>query len=394
MCWRATPFKGAKGSPTLDIPGTVKRIYKSAFRDCTGLTSVKLGVGIEEIHQNAFRDCTSLAAIEIPHTIDTVAEGTFAGCTALTSVTLPKTIVSIEKDAFSGCTALRDIYYAGSEAEFTAIEKAEGALPEGVTLHTELISERVIDGLVCLEDAVTGYVGEGGVVTLPAFIYRIGARAFAGCTGITALRLHMDVKEIAEDAFSGCDNLCDVYYPGYLKEWQEKGLTIPDGVTLHYKEITYRLTAAGTKGKESVSVTASVFEPQARELEACLMKVESDATSSCDDSDDERVTPSHSSSSRAFYREIRPFENTESLLFADGKIVGVIFRVKVGSKTEPHCFHFDGSVAESMRLGYSASHSSCFTYVERITLVRRGENGAPTEGGYPRYSPSENDPDF
>ena len=42
----------------------------------------------------------------------------------------------------------------------------------------------------------------------------------------------------------------------------------------------------------------------------------------------------------------------------DGKIVGVVFVVTSGNNKYTRAFSFDGSIAQSMRLGYSASHSS------------------------------------
>ena len=61
---------------------------------------------------------------------------------------------------------------------------------------------------------------------------------------------------------------------------------------------------------------------------------------------------------RCAYREINPRKNAESLLMVDGKIVGVVFVVTSGNNKYTRAFSFDVSIAQSMRLGYSASHSS------------------------------------
>ena len=52
-------------------------------------------------------------------------------------------------------------------------------------------------------------------------------------------------------------------------------------------------------------------------------------------------------------------------------------------------FFFDGRQYQSLTLGYSASHSSCYSNIYKITLVKKGENGAPEEGGYINFSPYE-----
>ena len=126
-----------------------------------------------------------------------------------------------------------------------------------------------------------------------------------------------------------------------------------------------------------VLIDEEYFEEVCKELEPYLLSLEETSVSSYDDSDDERVTPSSRYTVKRKYREINPRKNSESLLMVDGKIVGVVFVVKNGNDKYTRAFSFDGSIAQSMRLGYSASHSSCFEYVDRVSLVKRGENGVP-----------------
>ncbi|MBQ8374122.1 MAG: hypothetical protein IJX98_00930 [Clostridia bacterium] len=119
------------------------------------------------------------------------------------------------------------------------------------------------------------------------------------------------------------------------------------------------------------------FEEVCKELEPYLLSFEEISVSSYDDSDDERVTPTSRRTVRCKYREINPRKNSESLLMVDGKIIGVVFVVTKGNDQYTRAFSFDGSIAQSMRLGYSASHSSSFEYVDRVSLVKRGEKGVP-----------------
>ena len=73
----------------------------------------------------------------------------------------------------------------------------------------------------------------------------------------------------------------------------------------------------------------------------------------------------------------------------DNKIVGVVFVVKNGNNSYTRAFSFDGSIAQSMRLGYSASHSSSFEYVDRVSLLKRGENDAPETAREAKFEQSE-----
>ena len=131
------------------------------------------------------------------------------------------------------------------------------------------------------------------------------------------------------------------------------------------------------------------FEEVCKELEPYLLSLEETATSSYDDSDDERVTPSSRYTVRRTLREINPRENAQHLLMVDDKIVGVVFVVKNGNEKYTRAFSFDGTIAQTMRLGYSAAHSSSYKYVDRVSLVKKGENGVPNEAKEARFEQSE-----
>ena len=141
--------------------------------------------------------------------------------------------------------------------------------------------------------------------------------------------------------------------------------------------------------RDLVPVDEQYFEEFCKEMEPYLLSLEEVSTSSYDDSDDERVTPSSSYSVRCTYRELNPRNNAESLLMVDGKIVGVVFVVTNGNEKYTRAFSFDGSIAQTMRLGYSASHSSSFQYVDRVSLVKRGQNGVPETAREARFDQHE-----
>ena len=141
--------------------------------------------------------------------------------------------------------------------------------------------------------------------------------------------------------------------------------------------------------KKLVPMDQEEFEKTCKELEPYLISLDEVSTSSYDDSDDERVTPSSSHSVKRLYRELNPRENSEHLLMIEGKIVGVVFVVTSGNDKYTRAFSFDGKIAQSMRLGYYASHSSRFEYVDRVSLVKRGENGAPETAREAKFCQNE-----
>ena len=143
-------------------------------------------------------------------------------------------------------------------------------------------------------------------------------------------------------------------------------------------------------------VERSVFKAETERLKDYLLKIEAVYSTSYDDSDDERVTPSDSKYDEVRYAELRATDDSNAMLFIDGVLRGVVFDVKQGYEREivRHAFLFDGSVQESIWMGYSTSHSSRSTYVHTVSLVKRGEDGAPEEGTYVSYSQNKSSPDL
>ena len=141
--------------------------------------------------------------------------------------------------------------------------------------------------------------------------------------------------------------------------------------------------------RDYATISEEQLEEVCKELEPYLLCLEETRTTSYDDSDDERVTPSSTYTVGVKYRQLNPKENAEHLLLVDNKIIGVVFTVINGNDTYFKAFSFDGKIAQSMRLGYSASHSSCFEYVDNVSLVKKGEKGVPETAREANFSQSE-----
>ena len=158
------------------IPSSVTTIASSAFRDCTGLTSIEIPTSVTCI-DGAFYGCTGLTSIEIPTSV-TCIDGAFYGCTGLTSIEIPSSVTSID-GAFSGCTGL------------TSIE-----IPT---------SETSIDG------AFSGCTGLTSI-EIPSSITSIGDWTFSRCTGLTSIEIPSTVTAIGDYAFNECTSLASVTF--------------------------------------------------------------------------------------------------------------------------------------------------------------------------------------
>lgn len=152
----------------------VKRIGKSAFRNCNQLTEIVLPEGLEVIGDTAFYGCTQLKQISLPKSVSQIGayaykgcplqgtldlmnikdigEGAFEGCTGLTSVVLPENLLRIEASLFQGCTGLT-------------------------------------------------------VVNIPQCVTAIGISAFASCSRLQSVAIPDEVERIEDYAFKGCSNM-------------------------------------------------------------------------------------------------------------------------------------------------------------------------------------------
>lgn len=108
---------------SISIPNSITGIGWGAFRGCKSLENIIIPQSVVlYIGESAFGDCSSLTSVIIPQGITRIGDKTFSGCYNLTNIMLPKSIDEIDWYAFENCDSLTDIYYAGSEYEWSNIE--------------------------------------------------------------------------------------------------------------------------------------------------------------------------------------------------------------------------------------------------------------------------------
>ena len=126
------------------------------------------------------------------------------------------------------------------------------------------------------------------------------------------------------------------------------------------------------------TVSSAEMEKIKKMFSENLLKIYYSDERSYDNSDDDRASDSYYSSASYVYREVDLEQDLYGLVMRGGEIVGVVFYVKNNrGDAYAQVFNFDGKPKNSMTLGYSASHSSSYTTVCRVELVKKGENGAP-----------------
>ena len=149
-------FRGCSGLTSITIPNSVTSIGESAFYNCSGLTSVTIGNSVTSIGSSAFSGCSGLTSVTIPNSVTSIGESAFYYCSGLTSVTIPNSVTSIGNSAFYKCSGLTS-------------------------------------------------------VTIPNSVKSIGESAFYYCSGLTSVTIGYCVTKIQDKAFANCEELMDVY---------------------------------------------------------------------------------------------------------------------------------------------------------------------------------------
>ena len=246
---------------TLTIPENVTSIGERAFYLCSGFTGdLTIPGNVASIGECAFTHCTGFSGVlTISENVASIGEYAFYNCSGLTSVMMPKSVTSIGKNAFDECKAIADVYYAGTQAQWNAINIASGNECLTNKLHCNILAkgtcgENVVwmldtEGTLTISGtgAMTDYtdpttvpwwkdyhssikkiVIQDGVtsisscafcqtaatsVDIPASVQSIGNSAFAYCTALTSVIIPEGVTSIPNNLFAACTSLTNVTIP-------------------------------------------------------------------------------------------------------------------------------------------------------------------------------------
>lgn len=214
-------FQGVTCEITFDNP-TIKVFDKDSFNSYAG-TSFIIPNSVLEMKDSVFKDCKNLKDIVINDNITMIPSYAFSGCSSLEKIVIPKNIKTIGGYAFSNCSA--EIVWDASSLThidsygFSDYKGNSFEIPNTV----EFYGTSAFRNCIYLEE-----------FTIPTVIKDIPAGMFAGCTSLTKVTFHEDIKSIGASAFSNCTSL--------------ETITIPSGVT----ELSYNLFGNCSSLKEVV----------------------------------------------------------------------------------------------------------------------------------------------
>ena len=160
-------FSGCSSLISIIVPEGVTSLGNDAFSDCTSLIEVILPDSLTVIKSDTFRNCTSLDRIRLPAKLTSIGDEAFYYCHSLNSIAIPASLTSIGYCAFGRTYYLHDIYYAGTEEQWNAIDiDLENSHLENVTIHFESTGDpedhihnytAVVTAPICTEDGYTTY---------------------------------------------------------------------------------------------------------------------------------------------------------------------------------------------------------------------------------------------
>ena len=197
---------------SISIGDTVKIIGDCAFEMNRNVKRLHLGTGITTIGASAFDYMESLEELVLPPSVQSIGAGAFAlsgitklvipegvtvinagsfrGNQNLTSVTIPTSVTHIKNGAFRDCVSLKDVYYAGTQAQWEAIN---------VEHSDEIVGDATTGGNTPLLQATIHYhthTWDGGKVTNPANCVKKGEKTYT-CNACGAVKVE-DIPKLAQ----------------------------------------------------------------------------------------------------------------------------------------------------------------------------------------------------
>lgn len=208
------------------------------FQGCTSLEKVEVGDAVIGIcrccawyDQSAFKDCSALKDISLGVKINgTLTEGLCAGLSSLTNFVCKGAITKIGNDCFSGAKKLKNFKTAGN-----ILSIGNDAFRNCYELENLNFEKCKTFG----ESACRYCRGFSGTLSLPSAT-SIGSFAFADCTGIKNLLYHNTMTSIPSYSFYNCSGITNIQLSSSLKRIENYAfqqcsklskLVIPENVT-------------------------------------------------------------------------------------------------------------------------------------------------------------------
>lgn len=200
-----------------DLP-KVKTIGKSAFEECSKLTTLNLGQDLMTVGDRAFCNCTNVTKLTFPDAITTIGDEAFYNCSSVTEVTVGSKLKSIGTSAFQKCGSftailLPDNFTTMGASAFEDCKKLTvaklgnslTAVPEKAFKNCISLSEMTVPATsVSIGDQAFYNDAALAVITMNEGLKTIGNEVFWNNSGVRTFTIPGTVTSIGTNSFYGC----------------------------------------------------------------------------------------------------------------------------------------------------------------------------------------------
>lgn len=184
--------------------------------DITSFDELQYFTGLERIAECSFLDCHNLAGITLPESLTAIEGKAFQGCTSLTGIHIPAAVTEIGYSIVGDCTQLQTITVAEENACFYSPDNCNAIIERETDKLVSGCKNTVVPDFVTVIGAEAFKGCEGlTAIDLPATLTCIEGRAFA-YSGLTAVTIPNTVTQVDAEAFIGCTSLASVVLPDAL----------------------------------------------------------------------------------------------------------------------------------------------------------------------------------
>lgn len=268
-------FYGCDGLTSVTIPNTVRQIYRSAFANCTNLSSVSFAGSplLKVIGNSAFYKCTSLTSFNIPSSVTHIYDyafnqsgltstltlpysltviGNYVFCyTDITSVYIPGSVYYIGNNPFADCPSIT-LIEVDSESRYFDSRNNCNAIIGNNPISGYQPTDNLFGDIDESADWIEGYSSFPDVLVsgckntvIPNTVETIGYNAFEGCTGLTGtISIPSSVVYICGYAFAYCTGLTSITIPDTMSSIGNSAFKDCTGITT----VNFNATNCSTMG--------------------------------------------------------------------------------------------------------------------------------------------------
>lgn len=174
----------------------VTAIGDSAFRNCTGITTVAIPETVKSIGVDAFRGCSGLTSMIITDSVESIGVAAFQYCSSLAELTLGRSVRYVGNYAAEGLSSLTWLNFTGDVSDWCGITFGNWANPMAFSHNLHFNYDTIpLRNLV-----------------IPEGIESINYNAFEWDTCLHSVSFPSSLASIGGQAFRNCLNLHEVIF--------------------------------------------------------------------------------------------------------------------------------------------------------------------------------------